>query len=86
MSDEILGVLTAIHKDVGEIKGKLDSHVAAFEQHVADDRQAYSAIIGLKTAQARQRGFLTAVGVMGSGMGAALGWLVEKLIGVGHSH
>lgn len=73
-----------VREMLGRIDTKLSSHVDAFEKHVEDDREAYKAIVGLREAQARQRGFLTAVGVMGSGLGAALGWLIEKTLGIGH--
>lgn len=76
-------VLLDIKSDVGRMNGTLDSHVKQFDKHVEDDRMAYRTIIELKTGQARQKGFLTAVGVMGSGLGAALGWMVEKIT-LGH--
>lgn len=80
MSDD----LGEIRQALGRIEQKIDTHTTLFADHVKDDRQAYAAIIQLRETAARQKGFLTAVGVMGSGLGAALGWVLEKTLGIGH--
>lgn len=81
MSDE---VMLDIQRTLGRIEEKIDSHVKAFDKHVDMDMQAYHVIGDLQKTQAKQKGFLSAVGVLGSGMGAALGWLVERMIGGSH--
>lgn len=108
MSDELLPVLLDIQKNLGEMKGTLASHVTIFEQHVADDRKAYGAILSMKEEQARQavtmlqhaeadqkawtdieklkdvtakqKGFVAAMGAVGGGVIAALGYLIDKVL------
>jgi len=84
MSDKILEMLGDIRESQGRIEQKIESQVKAFEDHVADDREAYKAIIALKIGQARQKGFLTAVGAISGGVVYALGWVIEKTLGLHH--
>jgi hypothetical protein len=81
MSDEVLSALGDIQRTLGKIDGKLESHIDSFRAHVEDDRKAYAALISLKEGQARQKGFLTAIGMFGSGVGAALGWIIQRTFG-----
>lgn len=85
MDTDLAQALATIQHSLGNIEGKLDSHVDAFKAHVEDDKKAYSAIVSLKESQARQKGFMTALAMVASGLGAGLGWIVERLLG-GHSH
>ncbi len=84
MSDnDVMGILLSIKEDIGEIKGTLNGHVRAFDDHVQMDMKAYKAIGELQRDSARQKGFITALGFAASGLGAALGWLVERVT-LGH--
>ena len=87
MDASLAQALGDIQRSLGNIEGKLDGHVDAFNKHIEMDLKAYKAIGDLQQAHARQRGFLSAVGVMGSGLGALCGWLVERIVsGHGSAH
>ena len=79
--DSTAAVLARIEQKLDSHMGAFEEHREAFAKHIEDDRKAYGAIIDLKVAQANQRGFLTALGLAASGLGAALGWLVERTLG-----
>lgn len=80
MSDELMA---DIQRSLGRIEQKIDSHVKAFDEHVEMDRRAYETIFTLSKAHAKQRGFMTALGTVGTMLGASAGYLIEKF-GLGH--
>jgi hypothetical protein len=79
----MMEVLLAIKQDIGEIKGSLSGHVKAFDDHVQMDEKAYHAISEIRQQQAKQKGFIAAMGAVGGGVVAALGYVIDKMWG-GH--
>jgi len=78
-----MGVLLDIKGDLGELKGKFDTHAGAFAAHcVADDLRESAkveAIRRLELVNARQRGFVAAISAVGAIVGAGLGALADYL-------
>ena len=69
---------------LSRIEEKIDGHISAFNDHVNMDMKAYHAIAELKEGAAKQKGYLTAMGAVGGGVVAALGYIADKLFGVHH--
>lgn len=84
MSDE---VLLEMSRTLGRIEQKIDSGTAALAQHVADDKEIARALFGrievLQAGANKQKGFMTALGVVGSALGAGVGYLIERVT-IGH--
>jgi hypothetical protein len=79
-----MSVLLDIREKIGELKGTLDGHVKAFDEHVKMDMLAYKAIGELKDKAATQKGYLTAMGAVGGGVVAALGYVIDRLFSGHH--
>jgi hypothetical protein len=79
MSDE---ALMEIQRSLGRIEQKIDSAADTLVAHTADDKRIQTAFFDriekLQLAQARQRGFITALGTVGSVLGAGFGYFVER--------
>lgn len=61
--ERVFGALGRIEQSTNDIKQWMSAHVA-------EDRVMAADIVTLKTAHARQKGFLAAIGVVGSAIGA----------------
>jgi hypothetical protein len=81
---DIYQVLLNISKDIGEIKGTASATVATLHAHIEDDKNMAEAIQKLNLAQARQRGFVAAISVIGAIAGAGLGAAVDYFSRGGH--
>ena len=79
-SDQIEKVFGTLSR----IETKLDAHTQEFASHVAMDMEAYKAIGALKVDAAKQKGFVAAMGAVGGGVIAALGYLADKMLGGHH--
>lgn len=80
---DLMMVLLEIKDDMGSLKAKAEGHTAWMTKHVEDDKVLAGKIADIQLIQAKQRGFLTAIGVIGSILGSVGGWLFERF-GLGH--
>lgn len=76
MSDEIL---IRMSESLGRIEQKIDSHVEAFDKHVAMDMEAYKVIGNLKTDAAKQKGYIAAVGAICAGLVTVAGSVLDRV-------
>jgi hypothetical protein len=58
--------------------------MSLFAQHCIDDKQMGGRLNDLELAAARQKGAARVLTMFGSGIGALLGWLFERLYTAGH--
>jgi hypothetical protein len=82
-NNDLMVTLLAIKQDIGELQGDLRGHATAFAEHLKSDAVLTESVRELELAAAKQRGFIRAIGLVGSGLGAAVGYLLEKLM-LGH--
>jgi len=75
MSDEATN--NDIMRSLGRIEQKVDSHLLWMTAHVAEDKLMAVDIGILKIAQARQRGFIAALGVVAAFISGLIGYAVE---------
>jgi hypothetical protein len=84
MSDE---VLMDIQRTLGRIEQKADSTIAWMTKHSAQNETDIGKLTGdlkvLELDHARQRGALKVWGIVGSTLGAGIGYLIEKVT-IGH--
>jgi hypothetical protein len=84
MNDEgqVLELLMAIQKDIGELKGTMSGFTGSFSKHVEDDKVLASNVKAVELTMARQTGamrVLTAVGTLvGSVIGASVAHFITK--------
>lgn len=69
-----------IQRTLGRIEQKVDGNLQWMTKHVADDAKVADAVIALQVSHAKQRGFMSALGVVGSVLGAGIGYLVERWV------
>jgi hypothetical protein len=73
VSDE---VMMDIQRTLGRVETKVDGSLKWLEKHATDIKE-------LQLAQARQKGALKVLGIVGSTIGAGVGYLVERIT-LGH--
>jgi hypothetical protein len=83
---DLMGVMMDIKQDLGVLKAKADGQTAWMTKHVADDAALAADVKSLQLGAARQKGFLTAVGAIGTVLGSAAGWFIERVINGGSHH
>jgi hypothetical protein len=76
---DIYGVLLTLKGDMGELKGTMAANAKAFTDHVIADASMAKDIARLQLGVARQRGFLTALGAVGTALGAGVGYAIDIL-------
>jgi hypothetical protein len=81
---DIYSVLLDLKGDMGEMKGTLVAQGKAFADHIVADAMMAKDIGKLQQSNARQRGFLTALGAVGTALGAGVGYAVDILARGGH--
>lgn len=80
MDTQLAQSLSDIQRSLGNIEGKLDSHLQAFQKHVESDKEMANDIKTLQLTAARQRGFVRAMALVGTALGSSLGWLVSHVL------
>lgn len=82
MDTNLAQALGEIQRSLGSIEGKLDGHMTAFKQHVADDAAMAADIKKLQLDQARTKGVMSSISAastfVGSIIGAALGIIGDR--------
>ena len=82
--DQIERVFGALSR----IETKLDGHVEALAAHTDHDEKVAKAVFErievLQVSMAKQKGFVAAMGAVGGGVIAALGYIADKVLGFGH--
>jgi hypothetical protein len=82
--DQIEKVFSALSR----IETKLDGHVEALATHISHDdtvnKALFERIEVLQVGMAKQKGFVAAMGAVGGGVIAALGYIADKVLGFGH--
>lgn len=80
-NSDLMGVLLDIKQDMGETKQKIISTAELLANHIGVDTvvqgQLRTDISTLQLGAARQKGFLAAIGTVGTVLGAGLGYLVD---------
>lgn len=88
MSDQVYEMLGTMRESLGRIEQKADTTLAWMEKHSETQEKDLEAITtditNLKLAQARQKGFRSAMGAVGTLVGAGFGYLVERWTMGGH--
>lgn len=85
-NEALMGVLLDIKQDVGELKGKLNAHIETFAVHVISDKEMCADVRKLQLSQAKQRGFVAAVSVVGGLIGTGIGIAADYLARGGGNH
>jgi Protein of unknown function (DUF1515) len=80
VSDEIL---IKMSESLGRIEQKVDGTLMWMTKHVADDKVMADDIKALQLVHARQSGALKVWGIVGSALGAGLGYVIERIT-LGH--
>jgi hypothetical protein len=79
---QLSGVLGDIQQSLGRIEQKVDGTSAWMHQHALDDKTQFEEISSkvdtLRIAGAKQRGFISALGAVGTAVGAGVGYLIER--------
>lgn len=82
-NSDLMGVLLEIKSQTGEMKANIASTAEALKQHVADDKEMakalFSRIETLQFGQAKQRGFLSALAMVGGVLGAGVGYVIDRI-------
>lgn len=72
-----------IFGSLSRIEQKIDSHIDTVANHVAHDEMVQKALFerveGLQLAHAKQRGAIKMIGMVGSAVGAGIGYVAEKI-------
>jgi hypothetical protein len=78
---DLMGVLLAVREDLGSIKANVASTSALLANHIGVDTvvqaQLRTDVSTLQMGAARQRGFLAAIGTVGTLLGAGLGYIIS---------
>lgn len=82
-NEQLYSTLLDIKSDLGQLKAGAVDFRERLAQHVEDDKAMSQGIKNLELAQERQRGFIKAIGLVGSAIGAGVGYLLERLT-LGH--
>ena len=68
---------------LSRIEQKIDGHVGTVAAHIAHDELVQKALFErievLQTKAATQKGYVTALGAVGGGIIAALGYIIDKV-------
>jgi hypothetical protein len=77
-------MLMEINRTLGRIEQKIDGNAQALRDHVSNDEKThkffFDQITPLQTAANKQKGFMSALAIFGSLIGAGIGYVVERLI------
>jgi hypothetical protein len=80
MSDDQIG---EVFKSLGRIEAKIDGASTSLTSHVAHDEMVQKALFErvetLQLAHAKQRGAIRMIGMVGSAVGAGIGYVAEKI-------
>jgi hypothetical protein len=76
---DIYSVLLDLKGAMGKIEGTMDANAKAFSDHCAADARMAVDVSKLQLGVARQRGFLTALGAVGTALGAGVGYAIDIL-------
>ena len=70
---------------LSRIETKVDGTMQWLGKHVEDDKKMAADINTLALSHAKQRGFFSALAAGGSLLGAGIGYIIEKWLGIGHN-
>ena len=80
MTDDQIG---KVFESLGRIEQKIDSHIDTVANHVAHDEMVQKALFErvetLQLAHAKQKGAIKMIGMVGSAVGAGIGYVAEKI-------
>ena len=80
MTDDQIG---KVFESLGRIEQKIDSHIDTVVNHVAHDEMVQKALFErvetLQLAHAKQKGAIKMIGMVGSAVGAGIGYVAEKI-------
>jgi hypothetical protein len=87
MGDNDVHIITTLY-DIQNALGRIEANGTTtkelIEKHVVDDKASFATIEAkvdtLRLSHAKQKGIMTALGVIGSGLGAGVGYLVERYV------
>ena len=80
-NSDLMGVLLSVREDLGSIKANVASGAVLLANHIGVDTvvqsQLRTDISTLQLGAARQKGFLAAIGTVGTLLGAGLGYIIS---------
>lgn len=78
---DLMNVLLQVSRDMGETKAQITSTTALLANHIGVDtvvqNQLRTDITTLQMGNAKQRGFLAAIGAVGTVLGAGIGYVID---------
>lgn len=77
----ILETMLEMKSQLGEIHGTVRAVDEKFDKHVQDDAAVAERVRLLERAHDKQRGAMRVWGLVGVGLGTAIGWVVELVAG-----
>jgi hypothetical protein len=87
MGDSDVHIITTLYdmqNALGRIEANGISTKELIEKHVAEDKSTFITITDsvdvLKISHAKQKGFMSALGLVGTTVGAGVGYLIERYI------
>lgn len=83
MSDQMMGILTKISGDLGEMRAEVRNYAQQLNAHIADDEALGSRVTAIEMHQATQAGKATVWSMVGAAVGSALG-AAAAFLGVRH--
>lgn len=82
-NEQLYGVLLDIKGDIGRVQAAAESNADKIKEHIEADTRRFTSLYDdlgeLKTSHARQRGFIGGLTAAGTALGAAIGYLIEKM-------
>lgn len=82
-NSDLMGVLLSVREDLGGIKANVASTSALLASHIGVDTvvqaQLRTDVSTLQLGAARQRGFLAAIGTIGTVLGAGVGYMIDLM-------
>ena len=80
-NSDLMGVLLSVREDLGGIKANVASTSALLANHIGVDTvvqsQLRTDVSTLQMGAARQKGFLAAIGTVGTLLGAGIGYIIS---------
>jgi hypothetical protein len=82
-NSDLMGVLMSVREDLGGIKANVASTSALLANHIGVDTvvqaQLRTDVSTLQLGAARQKGFLAAIGTIGTMLGAGMGYMIDMM-------
>lgn len=82
-NSDLMQVLLDIKQQTGAMQANIASTAETLKQHVSDDKEVAKALFHrieeLQFSAAKQRGFISALAMFGSLLGAGVGYIIDRI-------